>query len=224
MRTHCQNFSYPGSTHPSIFLIGRDTDIAKGPLQIPTVTLPSTTSTSYVCLLSTGPSTSTTLTSLSVYPPTATASPIPQVKPNVQALIDELATALLYVELIGNAGNLPKLCSTINPSGLDAISGIGINGTTVQEEVCASALIQIQDSSFISPLIAANRRDVTLLFTVLFAVQVAGGYAGGTDLKKLCSEIDERVLDTLFINGAAGSGPGTGTAAKNFVCDAASST
>ena len=74
--------------------------------------------------------------------------------------------------------------------------------------------------SFVPFLLAENGRDVTLLFTALFAVQVAGGYAGGTDLETLCSEIDGGALDAVFVNGAEG----TGTAVQKFVCDAASST
>ena len=193
----------------------------KGPSILSTVTSPSTTSTSYVCLLSTAISTVSKGPSITAPPPTPISSPIPPVKPNVQKLIDELATALLYAELISNAGNLPKLCSVINPSGLGAISGIGINGTTVQNEVCAAASIQVEIPSVLSAVLAINRRDVTLLFTALFAVQVAGGYAGGTNLKTLCGEIDDGALDAVFINSGA---EGTGTAVKNLVCNAASST
>lgn len=61
--------------------------------------------------------------------------------PTVQEFIDELSTAILYAELSANAGDEAKLCSVINPASLDEISGIAINGSAVQREICALAAI-----------------------------------------------------------------------------------
>lgn len=112
------------------------------------------------------------------------------------------------------------MCSTINPSALSEITDPSINGTVVQSEVCALAAIDFASPSLASFVEGENRVGVTYLTTALFAVQVAGGYAGGTNLNTLCSEIEATLIDDLFI----GFVPDVGTAVKNYVCSAASAT
>jgi len=140
------------------------------------------------------------------------------VSPTVQPFIDELSTAFLYASLIGNGGDEAKSCSVINPSSLFEIKNPTINGTAVQNEVCAFASIQAATPNLANVVIAENQRAVSYLATALFAVQVAGGYAGGTNLATLCDEIEATIIDNIFINNI----DGVGTAVKNFVCSAAS--
>lgn len=87
----------------------------------------------------------------------------------------------------------------------------------MQTEICDSASIEVYNPALLSLLVPGNQQGLTLLFTALYAVQVAGGYAGGTDLATLCGEIDAGIVDTLFL---ASGLEGTGTEAKNFVCGA----
>ena len=152
--------------------------------------------------------------------PTAgpTASPLPPVAPTVQEFINELSTAILYAELISNAGNQAKLCSVINPASLDENKGIAINGSAVQQEVCALAAIEFGTPNLAAAVISGNQAVVPYLATALFAVQVAGNYAGGPNLATLCSEIDATLIDPVFI----GYLPNVGTAVKDYVCSAAS--
>ena len=147
-----------------------------------------------------------------------TASPLPPVAPTVQEFINELSTAILYTELYSNAGNQAKLCSVINPASLDEISGIAINGSAVQQEVCALAAIEFGIPSLAATVISGNQAVVQYLATALFAVQVAGNYAGGPNLATLCSEIEATLIDNVFI----GYIPKVGTAVKDYVCSAAS--
>ena len=124
---------------------------------------------------------------------------------------------MLYVELFSNAGNQEKLCSVINPAALDEISGVAINGSAVQSEVCALAAIEFATPSLFATVVSENQRAVSYLATALFAVQVAGGYAGGPNLATLCSEIEAGLIDNIFI----GYTPNVGTAVKDYVCSVA---
>ena len=177
-----------------------------------------TTSASFVCLPETSASVSSSTSSITLASTAGpTASPLPPVSPTVQEFIDELSTAILYAELISNAGDEAKLCSVINPASLDEISGVAINGTAVQREVCALAAIDFTSPSLSAAVVSGNQAAVSYLATALFAVQVAGGYAGGPDLAALCSEIEATLIDGIFINYT----PNIGTAVKNYVCSAA---
>lgn len=191
--------------------------IISTPVPTPTTTItePVTTSATYACLLATTTTTTSSTSSLPISTPT---SPLPPVSPTVQSFIDELSTAILYAELLSNDGFAAKLCSVINPSALDKISGIAINGSAVQSEVCALAAIDFGTPSLSASVVADNQRGVSLLATALFAVQVAGGYAGGPNLAALCSEIEATLIDNLFINYI----PNVGTEVKDYVCNAAS--
>ena len=173
-----------------------------------------------MCLPQTSATTTTSSTSLVSAPPgpTPTASPLPPVSSKIQTFIDELSTALLYAELISNGGNSEKLCSVINPSSLDQINGIAINGSAVQAEVCALGAIDFDSPSFATTVTSLNQKGVSYLATALFAIQVAGNYAGGCNLATLCSEIEATLIDNLFINYI----PNVGTEVKNYVCSAAS--
>ena len=137
--------------------------------------------------------------------------------PTVQEFIDELSTAILYAELFSNAGDQEKLCSVINPASLDEISGIAINGSIVQSQVCALAAIEFATPSLFAITVSGNQIAVSSLATALFAVQVAGGYAGGPNLATLCSEIEAALINAIFI----GYTPNVGTAVKDYVCSVA---
>ena len=105
----------------------------------------------------------------------------------------------------------------INPSSLDEIAGVAINGSAVQQEVCAAAALNLYSATLGSTIISENQAGVSYLFTALYAVQIAGNFAGGTNLATLCSEIEDTLIDNLFI----GFIPNVGTAVKNYVCNAA---
>lgn len=179
-----------------------------------------TTSARFVCLPQNSAITTTSSTSLVSAPagPTPTASPLPPVTPTIKSFIDELSTALLYTELLANGGNSEKLCSIINPSSLDEISGIAINGSAVQSEVCALGAIDFTTPGFGASVVSVNQQSVSYLTTALFAIQVAGNYAGGCNLETLCSEIEATLIDNIFINNI----PNVGTEVKDYVCSAAS--
>ena len=49
--------------------------------------------------------------------------------------------------------------------------------------------------------------------------RVAGGYAGGTNLQTLCNEINEAIINPIFIGF---TNTNVGTEVKDFVCAAAS--
>ena len=145
---------------------------------------------------------------------TPTASPLPPVNPTVAAFIGELSTAILYASLISN-GNLPGLCPLINPPALSNITGI--DGEAVQREVCGGATVVAQNATLGEIVVLENQNPgVSVLATALFAVQVAGNYAGGTDLDTLCSEIETQVINNLFINYI----DNFGTRVKNYICNA----
>ncbi|CAD6580789.1 MAG: hypothetical protein ASARMPREDX12_000266 [Alectoria sarmentosa] len=194
--------------------------IISTPVPTPTTTTtePVTTSATFVCLPTISASTSSSTSSSSVSIAGPTASPLPPVTPKIQEFIDELSTAILYTELLANAGNEAKLCSVINPASLGEISGIAINGSAVQQEVCALAAIDFTTPSLSALVISENQAVVSYLATALFAVQVAGNYAGGPNLATLCSEIEATLIDNIFINYT----PNVGTAVKDYVCSAAS--
>ena len=138
--------------------------------------------------------------------------------PQVQTFINELSTALLYVEILANGGNSEKLCSVINPAGLDKIDSPSINGSAVQTEVCALGAIQAFDPGLATLIVQGNQLGVKYVEQALFAVQVAGKYAGGTNLETLCDEIEADLLNALFI----GYINGVGTLVKDYVCSVAS--
>ena len=115
-------------------------------------------------------------------------------------------------------GDEAKLCSIINPASLDEISGIAVNGSAVQQEVCGLATIDFTTPSLSALVISENQALVSYLATALFAVQVAGNYAGGPNLATLCSEIEAKLIDNNFINYT----PNVGTDVKDYVCSAAS--
>ncbi|KAK3174335.1 hypothetical protein OEA41_001579 [Lepraria neglecta] len=190
------------------------------PPQTTTITDPVTTSARFVCLPQTSGTTTTSSTSLVSAPPgpTPTASPLPPVTPTIQSFIDKLSTALLYTELFANGGNSEKLCSVINPSSLDEISGVAINGSAVQSEVCALGAIDFTTPGFGASIVSLNQKSVSYLTTALFAIQVAGNYAGGCNLATLCSEIEATLIDNIFINYILN----VGTEVKDYVCSAAS--
>lgn len=178
---------------------------------------PVTTSATFVCIPETSTSTAA-ISSVAMSVAGPTTSPLPPVSSQAQTLIDELSTAILYAALLSNARDEAKLCSIIDPSNLAKISGVAINGTAVRQEICALAAIEVGIPSSTSFAVGVNQRGLSYLATALYAVQVAGDYAGGPSLPTLCSEIEATLIDNLFINNING----VGTAVKQYVCSAAS--
>lgn len=88
----------------------------------------------------------------------------------------------------------------------------------MQQEVCALAAIEFATPNLANTVVSGNQAAVQYLSTALFAVQVAGNYAGGPNLATLCSEIETTLVDNIFI----GYIPKVGTGVKNYVCSAAS--
>lgn len=134
-----------------------------------TVTSPATTSTDFACLASTATTSSYSIsaTTPTISPPTAV--PPPPINGTAQALVDQLRTAILYVSLVGNDGNLAKLCSVINPAAL--FNETGINGTAVQNEVCSAAAIAKYLPRLAQVVVLNNQKGASYLHTALFAVQ-----------------------------------------------------
>lgn len=149
--------------------------------------------------------------------PRPTASPLPPVSPTAAAFIGELSTAILYASLIANDNDLAALCPLIDPPSLSNITGI--DGVAVQREVCAAATLS-RNATIKEQLVLANQQGLSYLQTALFAVQVAGNYAGGTDLDTLCSEIETQLINNLFFNNI----DNFGTTVKNYICNAAKPT
>ncbi|KAL8991719.1 MAG: hypothetical protein Q9169_007715, partial [Polycauliona sp. 2 TL-2023] len=166
-----------------------------------TVTSPATISTQYSCLSSTVTS-SLSVSEPSVSPGPPTATPTPPIDPKAQAIVDNLRTEILYAGLIGNGGNLAKLCSAINPAAL--FNETGINGTAVQTEVCNAAALAIFVPGLAQITILANQLGVAFLEAALFAVQVISRFAGCGDRTALCNQVDETLINNKsigFLNG-----------------------
>ncbi|KAI4227643.1 MAG: hypothetical protein L6R36_002278, partial [Xanthoria steineri] len=175
------------------------------------VTSPVTTSTQFSCLSSAiTPSSSISEPTLPISPPTAV--PPPPIDAKAQILVDDLSTIILYAELIGNDGNLAKLCSALNPAAL--FNETGINGTAVQNEVCSAAAIAKYLPGLAQTVVLENQSGVSFLQAALFAVQVLGRFGSCTDRATLCKEIDETLINNLSI----GFVEKTGTAVKQYVC------
>ncbi|CAO1603815.1 hypothetical protein XANCAGTX0491_007394 [Xanthoria calcicola] len=175
------------------------------------VTSPVTTSTQYSCLSSTiTPSSSISEPTFAISPPTAV--PPPPIDAKAQILVDDLSTIILYAELIGNDGNLAKLCSALNPAAL--FNETGINGTAVQNEVCSAAAIAKYLPGLAQTVVLENQSGVSFLQAAIFAVQVLGRFGSCTDRATLCKAIDETLINNLSI----GFVEKTGTAAKQYVC------
>ena len=84
-----------------------------------------------------------------------------------------------------------------------------------------SAAIQFQFPSLANEVFVINQAGVSYLETALFAVEIAGNFAGGANLATLCTEIEAKLIDNLFV----GSGYGTvGSAIKTYICSAANTT
>ncbi|KAI4170269.1 MAG: hypothetical protein LQ346_008882 [Caloplaca aetnensis] len=191
--------------------------LMKEPTAATTVTLPLTTSSIFACLASPVASPTTTLSTpqFSITAPTST--PLSPAKADAQALIDDFGTAFLYAALIGNGGNLPKLCSALDPAGLRQLTGFSLNGSLIQTEVCAAASLQSFAPELASVVVEINQQAFAYLATALYAVQVAGNYAGGPDLTALCDAVQPAVIEGLFVQGSTNAA----TQAKDYVCSAA---
>lgn len=126
-------------------------------------------------------------------PPTP---PLPPLKEPAKTLNEEFSTTVAYAILISN-GNAKALCKAINTTSLSKVSFI--NGTAVKTEVCSAARIGQQSRESESAIISLNQEWAKYLVTAVYAVDVAGGFAGGTDLKNLKNRIEVVVINNLFI-------------------------
>lgn len=161
-----------------------------------------------------------TPTALTTIPtlPTPIASPLPPLSPFIDDLIKKLVTASLYATLFANGGDYRALCDAIVPENLSGVGSSGINGTAVKTELCAGADLVAKNPDFGPFLRESNRRGAGYLATALFAVRVAGGFAGGTNLAKLCSEIEADLINPLFIGF---TDTDVGTQVKDYICSVA---
>ena len=128
---------------------------------------------------------------------------LPPFTGEAQQLVMELATAIYIVEVINNDGGLQKVCETLN---VTALFFEGLNGSLAKEKICAAAAQPpppANESSF---------NGIIALATALYAVEVAGHYAGGTNLTALCSVVDAQTISLLGFDGPL---------IKDYVCSAA---
>lgn len=82
----------------------------------------------------------------------------------------------------------------------------GLNGALAKQKICEAA----QNPP--PPATASAIDQVLALATALYAVEVAGHYAGGTNLTNLCKVVDTKAISLLGFDGPA---------VKNYVCTAA---
>jgi len=123
-----------------------------------------------------------------------------------QQQVMTLATAIYIVEVIDNGGNLTHVCRDLN---VTALYLEGLDGKLAKQKICAAAINPPP------PTNSSAITDVISLATALYAVEVAGNYAGGTNLTTLCNVIDVNIISLLGFDGAS---------VKDFVCAAASGT
>lgn len=152
--------------------------------------------------------------------PTPSASPLPPLSPFVGDLINKLVTASLYSTLYANGGDYRATCDAIIPENVSGVGSSGINGTAVKSEICAGASLVAQNADYGPFLRESYRRGAGYLATALFAVRIAGNFAGGSDLAKLCTEIEAEIINDLFIGF---TGTDVGSQVKDYVCSAAAS-
>lgn len=164
--------------------------------------------------------TSTSVSSFTI--PAPTASPLPPINPTAQTFLNELGTAFLYAVLIANGDktgrDAAQICDAVNPRALSKLFNGGINGTAIKREICTAAKTESGNPELGAMLVKGNREGAGYLAIAVYAVQVVAGYAGGSDLKKLCSEIEAVLIDDLFIGY---TNTKVGTEVKNYVCNAA---
>ena len=134
------------------------------------------------------------------------ATDLPPFGGEAEQLVIKLATAIYIVEVINNGGDLTKACDNVNVAALYLE---GLDGHLAKQRICAAALSPPPTAD------PSSRAQIIALATALYAVEVAGNYAGGTDLTNLCNVID---LNTIVALGFDGS------SVKQFVCSAASNT
>lgn len=165
---------------------------------------------------------SPTATALAEVPtlPAPTASPLPPVSPFVGDLIGKLATAIYYSFLLANGGDYQAICDAIEPKNLSGLGNGDVNGTVIKKQVCTGASFVAANAALGPFLIEGNQRGSTYLATALYAVQVAGNFAGGPDLAKLCTEIEAELINGLFTNY---TDTDVGSQIKDYVCGAAAS-
>ena len=152
--------------------------------------------------------------------PTPTASPLPPLSPFVQDLVNKLVTASLYATLFANGGDYQAVCNAIIPENLSGVGSSGINGTAVKSEICTGASLVAKNPDLGPFLRESNRRGAGYLATALFAVRVAGNFAGGPDLATLCTEIEVELINVLFIGF---TNTNVGSEVKDYICGAAAS-
>lgn len=168
-----------------------------------------------VCATNTDTATSNSTLSTGLFS-VPTPSPLPALKEPAKTLSEALSTAITYAILVSN-GNANALCKAINATSLSKVPFI--NGTAVKTGICNAAKIGQQSREAESAIIRLNQEWAKYLVTAFYAVDVAGGFAGGTDLKNLCNSIEVDVINTIFI-GFKGDRK-VGKEVKDYVCNAA---
>jgi hypothetical protein len=129
-------------------------------------------------------------------------SPTPYTGRALELTLD--LTTAIYTYLLYHSGiNLTTICEQLN---VTAHFEMGLNGTAVKKSICQFA--KNPPSSQYTPL-----EQVIGIAAPLFAVQVAGNYAGSSSLTYLCNEINYQVVSDLGFDGRG---------AQQFVCSEAS--
>ena len=136
-----------------------------------------------------------------------------------------MTTAFIYVTLLSdNPELLREICGSLNPARLDKIAQPpgypGINGTAIRNEVCYVASLNAYYPKIAELVTEGQPADVPLIARALFAVQVASGFAGGTDLNKLCVDLNPTLLNGLF-QGFTAPDAKTGNQIQDYVCGVA---
>jgi hypothetical protein len=129
--------------------------------------------------------------------------------PQAQVLLIQLNTAIYIMDQINIGSNLNGTCQDLRN---------GVNDT----QAAAIAINTTQAADFICAAYAANLTHIDpslmqLFAAALYAVELAGNFAGTTNTTALCNSINLNIL-TLPIFGVDGQ------AVQSYVCDASNAT
>jgi hypothetical protein len=116
-----------------------------------------------------------------------------------QEIVVQMASAIFVWELFNSGINITTVCEQ-----LDVVKNfqMGLDGTAIKELICNLA------ANPTAPPYTPFEQVVGPA-AVLYAVQVAGGYAGGSNLKFMCNNVYFQIVTDLGFDGQA---------AKDFVC------
>jgi hypothetical protein len=116
-----------------------------------------------------------------------------------QEIVVQMASAIFVWELFNSGINITTVCEQ-----LDVVKNfqMGLDGTAIKVLICNLAADPTAPPY-------APFEQVVLPAAVLDAVQVAGGYASGSNLKFMCNNVYFQIVTDLGFDGQA---------AKDFVC------